>query len=94
VALVFAPDTDAAGQQPWRQLARQAALRGKQEAGLPAAASGRYKDASEAWAAGVLAVGPCRTATAAGGETLAVPGERRETDAACTTLHAPMPAQR
>jgi len=36
--LVFALDADAAGQQQWRALARQAALRGKRVAGLPAAA--------------------------------------------------------
>jgi len=35
--LVFALDADTAGQQQWRQLARQAALRGKQVAVLPAA---------------------------------------------------------
>lgn len=34
--LIFALDTDAAGQELWRQLARQAALRGKQGARLPA----------------------------------------------------------
>ena len=34
--LVFALDADAAGQQQWRQLARQAALRGKRVAVLPA----------------------------------------------------------
>ena len=56
-ALVLALDADAAGQQQWRQLARQAALRGKRVAGLPAAAYGEHKDASAAWAAGVLAVG-------------------------------------
>ena len=50
--LVFALDTDAAGQQQWRQLARQAALRGKQVAVLEPAAYGGYKDVSEAWAAG------------------------------------------
>jgi hypothetical protein len=33
--LVFALDADAAGQQQWRQLARQAALRGKRVAVLP-----------------------------------------------------------
>jgi len=55
--LVFALDADAAGQQQWRQLARQAALRGKQVAGLPAAAYGGCKDVSEAWAAGVLRLG-------------------------------------
>jgi hypothetical protein len=36
--LVFALDADAAGQQQWRQLARQAALRGKQVRVLPTAA--------------------------------------------------------
>jgi hypothetical protein len=36
--LVFALDADAAGQQQWRQLARQATLRGKRVAVLPAAA--------------------------------------------------------
>ncbi len=54
--LVFALDADAAGQQQWRQLAREAALRGKQGAVLPAAYRG-HKDVSAAWAAGVLAVG-------------------------------------
>ena len=39
--LVFALDADAAGQQQWRPLARQAALRGKRVAGLePAAGDG------------------------------------------------------
>ena len=38
--LVFALDADAAGQQQGRQLARQAALRGKQVAGVPAAGDG------------------------------------------------------
>ena len=55
--LVFALDADTAGQQQWRQLARQAALRGKRVAGLPAVAYGGQKDASAAWAAGVLCVG-------------------------------------
>ena len=54
---VFALDADTAGQQQWRQFARQAALRGKQIAGLEPAAYGGCKDASEGWAAGVLAVG-------------------------------------
>ena len=53
-ALVFALDADTAGQQQWRTLARQAALRGKRVAVLPEAAYGGYKDVSEAWAAGVL----------------------------------------
>ena len=38
--LVFALDADAAGQQQWRQLARQAALRGKRVAVLPPEAYG------------------------------------------------------
>jgi hypothetical protein len=49
-ALVFALDAAAAGQQPWRQLARQAALRGTWVAGLEPAAYGGWKDVSEAWA--------------------------------------------
>jgi hypothetical protein len=75
--LVFALDADTAGQQQWRQLARQAALRGKRVAVLPGAAYGGCKDVSEAWATGVLAVdaGP---AAAPGGEALAVPQHQRE----------------
>jgi hypothetical protein len=49
--LVFALDADAAGQQQWRAFARQAALRGKRVAGLPAAAYKGWKDMSEAWRA-------------------------------------------
>jgi hypothetical protein len=71
--LVFALDADATGQQQWRQLARQAALRGKQVAGLPTAAYGGYKDVNEAWAAGVLAVGAGPPAATVGGEVLATP---------------------
>jgi len=74
--LVFALDADAAGQQQWRQLARQAALRGKRVAGLPAAYGG-HKDASAAWAAGVLAV-EASPAAAASGEKDAVPEALRE----------------
>jgi hypothetical protein len=65
--LVFALDADAAGQQQWRQLARQAALRGKRVAGLPAAAYGGHKDASAAWVAGLLAVSAGSGAAAAAG---------------------------
>ena len=75
--LVFALDADAAGQQQWRQLARQAALRGKQVRVLPTAAYGGYKDVNEAWAAGVLAVGTGPTA-APGGDARAVPPHQRE----------------
>jgi hypothetical protein len=74
--LVFALDADAVGQQQWRQLARQAALRGKQMAVLPAAAYGGYKDVNEAWAAGVLAVGAGPAVP--GGEAVAVPQHQRE----------------
>ena len=76
--LAFALDAAAAGQQQWRQLARQAALRGKQVAVLPPEAYGGYKDVSEAWAAGVLAVEAGPAAAAAGGAALAVPEELRE----------------
>src|SRR5438105_6934198 len=47
--LVFALDADAAGQQQWRALAREAALRGKRVAAVPAGAYGGHKDVSEAW---------------------------------------------
>ena len=67
-ALVFALDADAAGQQAWRTLARQAALRGKRVAALEAAAYGGAKDASVAWGAGVLAVGTWSMASAQGHE--------------------------
>jgi Toprim-like len=75
--LVFALDADVAGQQQWRQLARQAALRGKRVAVLPTAAYGGCKDVSEAWATGVLAVG-VGPAAAPGGEALAVPQHLHE----------------
>ena len=76
--LVFALDADAAGQQQWRQLARQATLRGKQVAVLEPAAYGGHKDVSEAWVAGVLMVdvGPAPAAT--GGEGLVRPQHLRE----------------
>jgi Toprim-like len=75
--LVFALDADPAGQQQWRQLARQAALRGKRVAVLPAGAYGGCKDVSDAWATGVLAVG-AGPAAALGAEALAVPAHQRE----------------
>jgi hypothetical protein len=83
--LVFALDADAAGQQQWRQLARQAALRGKRVSVLPAGAYGGCKDVSAAWAAGVLAVdvGP---AAVPGGEALAVPPHQRESWAERTAI--------
>jgi DNA primase len=76
--LVFALDADAAGQQQWRQLARQAALRGKQVSVLPTATYGGYKDVNEAWAAGVLAVGDRPAAAATGGARLAIPPDLHE----------------
>jgi len=75
--LVFALDADAAGPQQWRQLARQAALRGKRVAVLPPEAYGGCKDASEAWAAGVLAVGAWPAAAETGAEGLAGPADLR-----------------
>lgn len=63
---VFALDADGAGQQQCRQLAREAALRGKWVQVLPAAAYGGCKDVSEAWAAGVLAVGVGSASVGAG----------------------------
>jgi hypothetical protein len=76
--LVFALDADAAGQQQWCQLARQAALRGKRIRVLPTAAYGGYKDVNEAWAAGVLAAGVGPAAATVGGEGLAVPPHLQE----------------
>jgi DNA primase len=75
--LGFALDTDAVGQQQWHQLARQAALRGKRVAVLPAAAYGGCKDVSDAWATGGLTVG-AGPAAAPGGEVLAVPPQQHE----------------
>ena len=45
---VVALDTDPAGQQQWRQLARQATLQRKQVAVLPAATYGGHKDVNTA----------------------------------------------
>jgi hypothetical protein len=76
--LVCALDADAAGQQQWRQLARQAALGGQHVAILPPEASGGFQDASEAWGAGLLTVGSRPAAATAGGGALAVPAHLRE----------------
>jgi hypothetical protein len=76
--LVFALDADATGQQQWRQLARQAALRGKQVAGLPPEAYGGYKDVNEAWRAGTLAVSAWPAAAAEDPTRLERPEELRE----------------
>jgi len=77
-ALVFALDADTAGQQQWRQLARQAALRGKRVAVLPAAASGGHKDASEAWLAGALTTGAWPAAAGDGSEWREMPEDLRD----------------
>jgi hypothetical protein len=77
-ALVFALDADAAGQQQWRELARQAALRGKRVAVLPLAAYGGHKDVNEAWVAGTLAVSAWPAAAAEGATRMARPEELRE----------------
>jgi hypothetical protein len=76
--LVFALDADTTGQQQWRTLARQAALRGKRVAVLPAEAYGGLKDVSEAWVAGTLAAGAWSTPAEATGARLAVPVDLHE----------------
>jgi DNA primase len=76
--LVIALDADSAGQQQWRQLARQAALRGKQVAVLPATAYGGHKDVNEAWVAGTLAVDTWGTPAAEPGARCAVPADLHE----------------
>jgi hypothetical protein len=76
--LVIALDADSAGQQQWRQLARQAALRGKQVAVLPATAYGGHKDVNEAWVAGTLAVDTRCTPAAEPGARCAVPADLHE----------------
>ena len=73
--LVFALDNDTAGQQQWRTLARQAVLRGKHVAVLPAVAYGGHKDVNEAWVAGTLAVGAWLTPAAAAGARSTVPAD-------------------
>jgi len=76
--LVFALDADAAGQQQWRQLARQAALRGKHVAVLEPMVYGGHKDVSAAWAAGVLRVNASPVAARQDPASLEVPEDRRE----------------
>ena len=76
--LVLALDADAAGQQQWRQLARQAALRGKRVAVLPPEAYGGHKDVNEAWVAGTLAVDAWSPPAEATGAGLAVPADLHE----------------
>ena len=76
--LVVALDADSAGQQQWHQLARQAALRGKHVAVLPAAAYGGHKDVNEAWVAGTLAVEAWCTPAVEPGAWCAVPADLHE----------------
>ena len=76
--LVFALDADAAGQQQWRALARQAALRGKGVEVLPPEAYGGHKDVNEAWMAGALTIGAWSVAAVGSPEALAVPEDLRE----------------
>jgi len=76
--LVFALDADAAGQQQWRHLARQAALRGKRVAVLPAAAYGGHKDVNEAWVAGTLVVNLWFASAAVTGTRPGAPGDLHE----------------
>ena len=76
--LVLALDADAAGQQQWRQLAREAALRGKRVAVLPPETYGGRKDASAAWAAGVLAVEAWPAGAGESPAELEVPEDLRE----------------
>jgi DNA primase len=75
--LVFALDVDAAGQQQWRTLARQAALRGKRVAVLPPEAYGGYKDVNEAWMAGALTLGDGAVALN-GSQGLELPADLRD----------------
>lgn len=77
-ALVLALDADTAGQQQWRQLARQATLRGKRVAVLPSEAYGGHKDVNEAWVAGTLAVSAWPAAAADRSQRMEMPGELQE----------------
>jgi len=76
--LGFALDADTAGQQQWRQLARQAALRGKRVAVLEPTAYGGYKDVNEAWMAGALTLGDGAVAID-GPQGLELPEDLRDT---------------
>jgi hypothetical protein len=76
--LVFALDADAAGQQQWRALARQAVLRGKQVAVLEPAAYGGCKDANDAWVAGVLRLDAWPPAAGERSTRMEVPADLRE----------------
>jgi len=84
--LVFALDADAAGQQQWRALARQAALRGKRVAVLEPPAYGGHKDASAAWAAGMLAVDTWPAGAGESPAALEVPEDLQEIWAERTSI--------
>jgi hypothetical protein len=56
--LVFALDNDETGQRAWRELAREARLKGKKVGFLPIEAYGGCKDVNEAWEAGKLSLEP------------------------------------
>ena len=75
--LVFALDADAAGQQHWRDLARQAALRGKQVVVLPHTAYSGHKDVNEAWMAGAPRIGAWPSAAGDSPEALEIPEDLR-----------------
>lgn len=77
--LVLALDADAAGQQQWRALARQAALRGKGVAVLECTAYGGHKDVNEAWVAGELTVGDWPASAGEDATRLKVPEALQET---------------
>jgi hypothetical protein len=74
--LAFALDADAAGQQQWRALARQAAMRGKRVGVLEPMAYGGYKDVNEAWMAGALTIG-AGPAAVEGPQALEMPEDLR-----------------
>jgi hypothetical protein len=76
--LVWALDADAAGQQQWRVLARQAALRGKRVAVLEPTAYGGQKDVNAAWVAGTLAVEAWCSPALTGAAKPTVPEDLRE----------------
>jgi len=65
-------------QQRWRELARQAVLRGKRVAVLPPAAYGGHTDANEAWVAGVLTLSGMPPVGATSAAALALPEGCRE----------------
>lgn len=81
-SLVFALDADETGQKSWRDLARQARLRGKTVAFLPIEAYGKAKDVNEAWLNGTLTTYLGTSVTgpdqATHGETIAHDSEREK----------------